>query len=109
MEGKNIAEIPKKLDRLDSKIRNRFQKELIQVVLGENPSEAAQLAWTEGHSKDISDIIDNSENTIIRGLIVHGNEPSEKIDNHTKNYEAAILVNVMLDQDESHGQFSKAA
>ena len=38
-----------------------------------------------------------------------GTNSKEKIDNHTKNYEAAILVNVMLDQDESHGQFSKAA
>ena len=95
---------------MPDKYRNPFQAELMRMMsVDDSPRAEKDIDMINGYFKTVSDIIDNPENAVIRDLILHGDEFSENIQNHTKNYEAATLVRAMLDQNESRGQFSKAA
>jgi hypothetical protein len=59
--------------RIPLKERNDFQAFLEQKMIGQNPVFDAEVAWANQYAKEISDIIDNVQNTEIRELIMKNN------------------------------------
>lgn len=58
-------------ERLDLKTRNKIQIELMKLMLPEITDEK-ELEWAEIYSKKVSDIIDHSDNDVIRQLALEG-------------------------------------
>jgi len=60
---------PENFNRLDMKYRNRVQIVTYEKML-KNGNVKSEDEWTEKYSKEISNIIDNTENETIRSLII---------------------------------------
>lgn len=67
--------IPKeKFSRLDLASRNKVQSLLMERMIAEKVVDN-KIAWVEQYGKFVSDIIDNTDNAEIRGLILEGKYP----------------------------------
>jgi len=65
-------------ERIPIKIRLSFQRVLMNKMLSEKPSDIRQIEWADVYAKRVSDIIDNTENSNIRDLILTGDEEKYK-------------------------------
>ena len=89
------------MESLPTEMRAPFQSFVLKKILGEKSESMTQeewdmktLKWFDIYAKDISDIIDNTENKKIRDLIIAG-----------KYEEASVLVIKILDAE----KWAKAA
>ena len=88
VEGINTSNF----ERIPLKNRLRFQGVLMKMMLGENSTHELQNGWADKYSVRVSNIIDNTENGVIRKLIM--------IDNQASYIEASEILIRILDSEE---------